>query len=111
MEKPAAEKVEDYGDTHLSSVEAIMLMEEVIYDGRVIDKHHKVFIKLMGAAVELQSAECGIMGAGEDNVRKGKGPGGWHSACDCNRVCEDPDDKVWDGEVAVASEKELTLQG
>jgi len=62
MEKPAAEKVEDHGDTHLSSVEAIMLMEEVIYDGRVIDKDHKVRIQLMEAVVELQSAECGIMG-------------------------------------------------
>jgi len=45
MEKHAAEKVEDHGDTHLSSVEAIMLMEEVIYDGRVIDKDHKVRIQ------------------------------------------------------------------
>ena len=32
-------------------------------------------------------------------------PGGWFSACNSNRVCENPDDKVWDGEVAVASEK------
>jgi len=54
MEEPAAEKAEDHGDTHLSSIEAMMLMEWVIEEGKVEEQDHKVRIQLMEAAIENQ---------------------------------------------------------